>query len=66
MNTYILTEEGRSFKTFLKEDYATALNSSCLFTKNMLNMELNIIWIVIMDTLDILENYSRFEECLAI
>ena len=34
MNTYILTEGGRSFKTFLKENYAVALDSCYLFTKN--------------------------------
>ena len=32
MNTYILTE-GRKFKTFLKENYATALHNCYLFTK---------------------------------
>ena len=33
MNTYILTG-GRSFKTLLKENYAIALDSCYLFTKN--------------------------------
>ena len=31
-NTYILTE-GRNFKTFLKENYASALDSCYMFTK---------------------------------
>ena len=34
METYILTE-GRHFKTFLKENYAIALDSCYLFTKKM-------------------------------
>ena len=33
MNTYILTEGSRSFKTFLTENYAFALDSCYLFTK---------------------------------
>ena len=32
INTYILTE-GRNFKTFLKENYASALDSCYMFTK---------------------------------
>ena len=48
MNTNILTE-GRNFKTFLKENYAIALDSCCLFTKEMLNMELNIILVVLLE-----------------
>ena len=39
---YLLTEEGRSFKTFLKENYGIALDSCYLFTKKMLNMELKM------------------------
>ena len=35
INTYILTED-RNFKTFLKENYAIALNICYMFTKNML------------------------------
>ena len=35
MSMYILTEAGRSFKTFLKENYAVALGSCYLFTKNV-------------------------------
>ena len=35
MSMYILTEAGRSFKTFLKENYAIALGSCYLFTKNV-------------------------------
>ena len=31
--TYLLTEGGRSFKTFLKESYAVALDGCYLFTK---------------------------------
>ena len=41
MNTY--TEVGMSFKTFLRENYAIALDSCYLFTKKMLNMKLNMI-----------------------
>ena len=48
MKPYILTE-GRNFKTFLKENYAIALDSSYLLTENMLNMELSIILIVLME-----------------
>ena len=32
---YILTEGGRSFKTLFKENYAIALDSCYLFTKNV-------------------------------
>ena len=46
MNMYILTES-RNFKTLLKENYAIALDSCYLFTKKMLNMELNMILIVV-------------------
>ena len=45
-NTYILTE-GRNFKIFLEENYANAFDSCYLFTKNMLNMELNMILIML-------------------
>ena len=34
MNTYILTK-GRSFKTFLEENYAIALENCYFFTKNV-------------------------------
>ena len=43
MTTYILTV-GRNFKTFLKENYAIALDSCYLSTKKMLNMELNTVY----------------------
>ena len=43
MNTYILTK-GRNFKTFLKENYAIALDSCYLFFKKMLNMELMVLF----------------------
>ena len=43
MNTYILTE-GRNFKTFLKENDATSLDCCYLFTKKVLNMELNMMF----------------------
>ena len=33
----------RNFKTFLKKNFAVALDSCFLFTKTMLNMELNMI-----------------------
>ena len=42
MNMYIL-REGRNFKTFLKENYAIALDS-----KIILNMKLNMTLIIIM------------------
>ena len=42
VNMYLLTEEGRSFKTFLKENYGIALDNCYLFTKKMLNMELKM------------------------
>ena len=62
MNTNILTE-GRNFKTFLKENYAIALDSCCLFTKEILNMELNIILVVLLSlrTLEMPE-ICRFDE----
>ena len=51
MNTYILIEGGgKSFQTFLKENYAIALDS-CFFTKKMLNMKLTMILIVFMENL---------------
>ena len=62
VNMYLLTEGGRSFKTFLKENYAIALDSCYL----LLNMELNTTLIVLMEKSDIPEIYSRFEEYLAI
>ena len=69
MNKYIVTE-GRSFKAFLKENYAVVWESCYLFTKKMLNMELNMIFIdiagVCVYTLDIPEIYSRFDEYLAV
>ena len=46
MSTYILSE-GRKFKTFWKEK-AIALDSCYLLIKNLLNMELNIL-IVLME-----------------
>ena len=42
VNMCLLTEEGRSFKTFLKENYGIALDNCYLFTKKMLNMELKM------------------------
>ena len=33
----------RNFKTFLKKNFAVALDSCFLFTKKMLNIELNMI-----------------------
>ena len=47
MNSYTLTK-GRDFKTFLRENYAIALDSCYLFTKNMLTMGLDMILIVLM------------------
>ena len=45
---YILTEGGRSFKTLLKENYGQLL----LIYLKMLSMGLNMILIVLMETLD--------------
>ena len=47
MNNYILTE-GRNSKTFWEENYAVALDSCCLCTKKLLNMELNMMLVVLM------------------
>ena len=47
MNVHLFTE-GRNFNTLLKENYETALNI-CYFTKQMLNIELNLILIVLME-----------------
>ena len=60
--------EGRNFKTFLKQNYANALDSCYIFTKKLLNMELTMLLIVLMKfayIIDIPELYSRFSECLA-
>ena len=46
MNWYIL-KEGRNFKTLLKENYAVALDSCYLFTKIMLQIELNMTFIAL-------------------
>ena len=48
MLMHILTE-GRNFKTFLKENFAIAFNSCYLFTKKMLNMELNMTMIMLVE-----------------
>ena len=66
MNMYLFTE-GRNFNTFLKENYAIALDV-CYFTKQMLNIEVNMILIVLMEFayIDIAELYSRFDVFLAI
>ena len=58
---YILTERGRRFKTSFKENYAIALDSCYLFTKKMLSMLLDMILIVLMETLGFPEIYSRFD-----
>ena len=53
----------RNSKTFLEENCAVALDSCYLFTKKMLNMELNMIlhrYITFISEL-----YSRFDEYLA-
>ena len=41
--------EGRSLKTFLKKNYIIALDKCYLLTKNMLNMELNMMFIMLME-----------------
>ena len=48
-NIHVYTRRERNFKTSLKENYAIALDSCCLFTKKILNMELNMILIVLME-----------------
>ena len=53
----------RNFKTFLEENCAVALDSCYLFTKKMLNIELNMIlhrYITFISEL-----YTRFDEYLA-
>ena len=47
-NAYLLTED-KNLKTFLKENYSVGLDSCYIFTKNMLNMELNIMLMVPME-----------------
>ena len=67
MNTYILTG-GTNFKIFLKEIYPVDLDSCYIFTKNMLNMKLKIMLIVLMEFAYIRHSstFSRFGEYLAI
>ena len=69
MNTSILIES-RNFKAFLKENYPVVLDSCYLFTKKIMNMELNTVSIVFMEfalhIFDIPELYSRFNEYFAI
>ena len=43
---YVLTED-RNFNTFLKENYAIALDSCCFTKKKNLNMEFDMILIVL-------------------
>ena len=45
---HIITE-GRNFKTFLKENYAIALDCCYLFTIKILNMELKMIMIMLIE-----------------
>ena len=52
MNMDILTE-GRNFKTFVKENYAIALDSCYLFTEKRLSIEPNMILVVPMDSVNI-------------
>ena len=78
MNTFLLTG-GRNFKTFLKENYAIALQLRFLrtvfskkrtvFSKTMLDMELNMMLIVLMKfayVVGIPKLHSRFNDYLAI
>ena len=46
MKMYIITEY-RNFKTFSQENYAFALDSSYLFNKKMLNIELYMMLLVL-------------------
>ena len=57
LNTYLLTEGGRSFNYF---------GQLLLIYWKMLNMELDMTLIVFMGALDISEIYHRFDEYLAI
>ena len=41
---HIYSSEGRDFKTSLKENYAIGLDSCHLFTKKVLNMQLNTMF----------------------
>ena len=67
MNMYILTE-GRTFKTFLKENDAISLDSCYLFTKNNVEhgFEHDTDSAYGVYTSDIPELYSRFDEYLVI
>ena len=49
VNMYLLTEGG-DFKTFLKENYVITLDSCYVFAKKTLNMELNLILAVLMES----------------
>ena len=64
MNTYILTKS-RNFKTFLKENYAVALDS-CLknFEHGIEHVLIVLLWSL--HALDIPKIYTRFTEYLAI
>ena len=57
MNNYTFIE-GRNFKTFLKENYAIVLHSCYIFTKKMLNMELNMMLIVPMEFAYIIHSWT--------
>ena len=64
MSMYILIG-GRSFKTFLTENYAIALDSCYWFTKNFKQgIEHGID--VLMEILDISESHRKFDEYLTI
>ena len=56
--SYVLTE-GRNFKTFLmKEKYIISLDSCYLFTKKMLNTQLNVMLIVLMEFAYIIHSWT--------
>ena len=57
MNNYTFIE-GRNFKTFLKDNYAIVLHSCYMFTKKMLNMELNMMLIVPMEFAYIIHSWT--------
>ena len=67
MNIYIL--KGTNFKTFLKENYAIALDSCYLCTSKNVERKIDRDILILklgLHTLDIPDIYSRFNEYLAI
>ena len=57
LNICILTE-GINFKAILKENCPIALENRCIFTKEMINMKLKMILMVLMEFAHIRLNYK--------